>query len=243
MPPIVEMPPTRRGTILLERSVEARDGVVRLRQRLVGDDCRVMVTHESALRSLVEVVDGALSFPLAGGEVVAPRRFVLAMPPRSMLPIRFCRAEVIADGIGAPRALDAHAAPAIEDTAGATLAALDPDAGVPPAIARARVCLHEQLGCAAPVQRAAARAGIAAETLARAFAAAYRVTPKQYCHRARLFDAAIRIFGGDSVLEAALRAGFNDLTRFYVQFRSVLGSTPGSYARLRNRQDRARARP
>jgi AraC-like DNA-binding protein len=84
---------------------------------------------------------------------------------------------------------------------------------------------------------------MAPETLARRFADAYRITPKQYCHRARLFDAAILLFDGASVLDAALRAGFNDLTRFYTQFRRLLGGTPGAYARIRQRQDAvARAR-
>jgi hypothetical protein len=44
-------------------------------------------------------------------------------------------------------------------------------------------------------------------------------------------------------VDAALRAGFNDLTRCYAQLRRVLGGTPGEYAEIRNRQDpAARAR-
>jgi AraC-like DNA-binding protein len=235
------IPTTRRGGVVLDRSVRFAGGAVLMRHRFVGDDVRVIVTHEAALRSLVEVRSGALSFPLAGGEVFAPRRFVLAVPPRCVLPIRFRAAEVVTDGVGAPRALDRHAAAAMEvDGAdarahGEVLARLDPDAGVPPPIVHARACLHELLDHVAPVQRAAERVGIAPETLARAFARAYGITPKQYCHRARLFDAAIRLLEGASVLDAALRAGFNDLTRFYVQFRGLLGSTPGRYARIRRR--------
>jgi len=65
--------------------------------------------------------------------------------------------------------------------------------------------------------------------------------PRRRRQRARLFDAAILLFEGTSVLDAALRAGFNDLTRFYVQFRRVLGTTPGQYAQRRNRQAAAAA--
>ncbi len=241
VPAETAIPATRRGGLLLERSVRFAGGAVLMRHRFAGDDVRVIVTHEAALRSLVDVRAGALSVPLAGGEVVAPRRFVLAVPPRSVLPIRFHAADVVSDGVGAPRALDGHAAAALEAagddarTHGELLARLDPDAGVAPPIARARAYLHELLDDAAPVQRAAARVGIAPETLTRAFARAYGIAPKQYCHRARLFDAAIRLLEGASVLDAALRAGFNDLTRFYTQFRGLLGSTPGRYARIRRR--------
>src|SRR5262245_21701125 len=101
------IPDSRRGGIVLERSVRfARDGAVMLRQRFAGDDLRVIVTHRGSLRSLVEVRAGSVSFALAGGEVAAPRRFVLAVPPRSVLPIRFRAADVVSDGAGAARALD-----------------------------------------------------------------------------------------------------------------------------------------
>lgn len=242
----------RRGRITIERALYLVDGAVMLRQRMVGHDTRVVVTHDAALRSVVDVRRGRLVFPLAGGDVVAPARFVLAVPPRSILPLRFEHAEVIADGLGAPHALDDHAAPAVEVAAapgasarrtvalgGALIARLDADAGVAASLVRARAGLHAALGEPAPVRRVADAVGLAPETLARRFCEAYRVAPKQYCQRARLFDAAMRLFDGASVLDAALRAGFNDLTRFYVQFRRLLGGTPGQYARIRKRQDHA----
>jgi len=245
----------RRGQVTIARSLYLVDGAVMLRKRIVGHDTRVVVTHDAALRSVVEVCRGRLVIALPAGEVVAPPRFVLAMPPRSVVAMRFEHAEVIADGLGAMRALDDHDRPAIEDVApaasayravmarGALVARLDPDAGVALALVRARRALHDAIADPAPVRIAAAAAGLAAETLARRFADAYQISPKQYCQRARLFDAAMLLFDGASVLDAALRAGFNDLTRFYVQFRRLLGGTPGQYAQIRKRQELvARAR-
>lgn len=246
----------QRGRVTIERALYLVDGAVMLRKRIVGHDTRVVVTHDAALRSVVEVRRGRLVIPLAGGDVVAPARFVLAVPPRSVLALRFEHAEVIADGLGAAHALDDHATPAIEIApapgssarravalGGALVARLDPDAGVANVLVRARAALHAAIGEPAPVRSAADAVGIAPETLARGFADAYRIAPKQYCQRARLFDAAMLLFDGASVLEAALRAGFNDLTRFYVQFRRLLGGTPGQYARIRKRQElAARAR-
>jgi AraC-like DNA-binding protein len=246
----------RRGGIVIERSLYLAEGVAMLRQRFSGNDTRVVVTHEAGIRSVVEVRRGRLVIPLASGDFVAPARFVMAVPPRSIIALRFEHAEVITEGTGAAHRLDGHATPAIEAVAasssaarhamavtGHVLAQLDPDVALAAPLVRARAALHAAIGTPAPVRAAAAAAGMAPETLARRFADAYRITPKQYCHRARLFDAAILLFDGASVLDAALRAGFNDLTRFYTQFRRLLGGTPGAYARIRKRQDAvARAR-
>jgi methylphosphotriester-DNA--protein-cysteine methyltransferase len=244
----------RRGRITLERSLHVVDGVLVLRQRFAGDDTRWVVTHDAALRALVEVRSGRLVVPLASGDVVAPPRFVLAVPPRSILPLRFEDAEVDSLGTCAFDRLDAHASPAIEAARdepalspprayravlrpGPVLAQLDADAGVAGLLVRARAVLHAAIASPAPVRIAAAAVGIAPATLTRRFTEAYQMAPKLYCHRARLFDAATLLLQGASVIDAALRAGFNDLTRFYVQFRRRLGETPAAYARIRKRQE------
>lgn len=257
------LPTTRRGGISVERAIRFAPGVALMRQRFEGDDLRVIVTHEGSLRAIVEVHAGELHLGVTRA-LSTPSRFVLSVPPRSVLAMRFRAAIVSSDGAGAPRALDRHHVPTLEtfelgngvrpsanphdDAADdpriirRVLATIDPDDGVPAAIAFARRALHDHLGDAAPVRRVAQLAGMAPETLTRAFTQAYGIAPKAYCHRARLFDAALRLLDGASILETALRVGFNDLTRFYAQFRGVLGATPGRYARIRNRQDAGDAR-
>ena len=42
---------------------------------------------------------------------------------------------------------------------------------------------------------------------------------------------------GATILEAAFEAGFRDLKRFYVQFKRLLGTTPGAYVQVKKRQD------
>jgi AraC-like DNA-binding protein len=239
----------RRGAIVVHRSLHLEAGVPVLRQRFVGSDTRVIVTHDASLRSVVEVRGGRLWLGAAPGEVLAPARFVLAVPPRAVLVMRFDRADVRAEGTGAARALDGHAAPTVEDLPAATppsvaiarpqrpIAELDRDLGVAPELGAARARLHEVIGALAPVRIAAAAVGLRPETLTRRFAAAYGIEPKRYCHRARLFDAAVRLFAGGSIVDAALDGGFNDLKRFYVQFRRLLDATPGEYAAIRKRQD------
>jgi transcriptional regulator GlxA family with amidase domain len=163
---------------------------------------------------------------------------VLAVPPRSVLVMRFEQADVSAKGTGAVGALDGHRVPSIEQTEAApSNVPLDPDLGVAPVLATARARLHDVIGAPAPVRTVAAAVDLRPETLTRRFAATYGIEPKHYCHRARLFDAAVRLFAGATIVDAALEAGFNDLKRFYVQFRRLLHATPGEYAAIRKRQD------
>lgn len=255
------LPETMRGAISLRRKLlRAHDGLIGLAQVFEGDGVRVIVTHGAWLLALVETTRGKVSFPLARGEIVAPRRFVLSLPPQTVLPMRFASAVVRSDGVASfadgvvlgpePALLDASgvgAAPLdLRSARGAARAklvfALDADAAVASHVARARRALHDMLGHAAPVREAARKANVAPETLTRAFEDAYRITPKQYCHRARLFAGALRLLSGKTILEAAFDAGFNDVTRFYTQFRRLLGATPGAYAAIRKRQDAARDR-
>lgn len=249
------LPDTTRGTIKLRRKLlRAEGGLVGLAQEFEGDGVRVIVTHGACLLALIETSKGAVSFPLASGELAAPRRFLLSLPPRSVLPIRFDRAIVRSHGVASfaplvsetPALLRTRLDAVPLDLRGAREAAradllcsLDADAGVAPYVARARRKLHDMLGRVAPVRDAARDAGVAAETLARAFQHAYQISPKQYCHRARLFAAALRLLSGKAIVETALDAGFNDVTRFYTQFRRLLGSTPAAYTAIRKRQDAA----
>lgn len=244
---------TRRGQLTVCRQVlPARDGLIGLRQVFSGSDLRVVVTHEASVVALVQVEAGAVTFPLASGEVAAPRRFLLALPPRGIVPIRFHGASVRSDGIAdfAPlwsgkaalwpsalcdMPLSRGAVRALLDPAAATL--LDADAAIAPAVVRARALLHDQLALPAPVRVAALRVGLAADTLTRLFSSAYALPPKQYCHRARLFEAVLRLLSGRSILETALAVGFNDVSRFYRQFKRVVCATPGEYAEIRKRQD------
>jgi AraC-like DNA-binding protein len=237
----------RDGLSIERRLLPSRDGRVWLEQRFRGDGTRTIVTHRAMVLTEIAVCEGTLSFPLASGEIEAPPRFLLAVPPRSALPLRFERARLESRGMadfGAAR----FDAPLL--VAGGTLAdvpdpwlapdaiRLDADRAVSVGVRQARQALHELLMHRAPVGSAARRVGLAAETLARGFVRAYGVSPMQYCQRARVFEAVLRLLSGAQVVEAGLDAGFSDVGRFYAAFRRLVGATPGRYARVKNRQDR-----
>jgi AraC-like DNA-binding protein len=249
---VVRLPSTLRGGVHLGREVlVARDGLVALRRSFAGNGTRTIVTHGASLLARVEVGSGAVSFPLASGVVRAPRTFLLALPPRSVLPIAFDRAHVTSEGVAGfapylasgPAMLEASGGPMPLDLAGvreaargSVIAELDADRGVPRPVALARQMLHELLTSPAPIRIASRGTRIAPETLSRLFRRAYALGPKEYCHRARLFEAALYLLSGRRIVEAAFAAGWGDLSRFYAQFRRLVGATPGAYA-IKKRQD------
>lgn len=242
------LPATRRGGLLLERALlRGARGMPALRQRMVGSDDRVIVTHRAGLAALVEVTRGRLFFLLGQRALRAPTRFVLVVPQRSLLRLRFDDAEVNSDGLGvfAPLSGSPHvrqAGPTVplelaSLLRGAPERELPCDLGVEPATARARRALHEHMGELAPVRRAARSAGVCPDTLTRSFGKAYGITPKRYCTRARLFDAALQLLDGADIVSAAFDSHFGDVSRFYAQFRGLLGATPGRYRAIGKRQD------
>lgn len=234
-----------RGGVSIERHLLAAGrGRVSLAQTFRGSGVRAVVTHGASLATEIRVLEGALSFPLAGGELAAPARFLLCVPPRSALRIRFSGAWVesvgnaaLGEGSGGPAFLVPGAGlDDAGDEAGPRIE-LDADRGVARPVRAARAALHELLVHPAPVRAAARRIGVASETLTRGFSRAYGVSPKQYCQRARVFEAVLRLLAGEPVIAAGFAAGFADLGRFYAAFRRIVGATPGGYARIRNRQD------
>lgn len=111
------------------------------------------------------------------------------------------------------------------------------DEGVPAPWVQARRLLHHVLAHPAPVRHVSQQLDVCPETLSRRFSRAYGLSAKQYCHKARLFEAVLRIISGATIVESAFTAGFCDLKRFYQQFRRILGTTPGEYSRVKKRQD------
>jgi AraC-like DNA-binding protein len=245
---------SQRAGVRIERKlVPAGAGLVGLAQTFRGDGMRVVVTHRAALVAQVTVREGELSFPRAGADVPAPAEFVLVIPPRTIVRMCFRGARVDSLGVagdsqlsGPPSlrtfirfALERDAA--TRAAAGARLADLDPDRGVPRFVVAARAAMHLHLGHPAPVRRTAGAVGVAPETLTRGFQRAYGIGAKEYCHRARLFEAVLSLLGGAAIAQSAFEAGFNDLKRFYAQFRRAIGATPGAYS-IKKRQDGGRPR-
>jgi AraC-like DNA-binding protein len=250
---LTALKPNRRGQLTLQRSLlPAGSGLVGFSQTFRGSDTRVVVTHGAFLVARVEVLAGRMVFPLPSAEISVGERFVFFIPPRSVLPMRFEGAHVVSTGVAGFSSVKLSEATALADEGIAecvdkvevdrllrapVLHALNADAGVAESWVQARRMMHEVLAHPAPVRSVARSLGMPVETLCRGFSRAFGLPPKQYCHRARLFEAVLRLAAGATIVESAFTAGFGDLKRFYQQFRRIVGTTPGEYARVKKRQD------
>jgi AraC-like DNA-binding protein len=219
---------------------------------MTGSGERVIVTHAAGLLADVRVLSGRVELATATQRSVAPDHFVLIVPQRSVLRVHYHDALVESDGLGSfepipgPACLR-RARPNLALTLEALLATelsveLPADHGVSLPLVAARALLHDHLHALAPVRRAARESDMNPDVFARRFQRAYGLLPKQYCTRARLFDAVLQLCRGLSIADTAFAAGWNDLSRFYAQFRRIVGATPGQYTRVGKRQD-ARERP
>lgn len=250
--PLIQLTLQRHRLRLQRKVLPRQDAFIGLEQIFDGNGLRTLVTHDAFVVTCIEIRAGTLSMPLPSGEVLLPARLVLFIPPRCVVPMHFADASVHSTGIAgfdsnrvdrlaflpvdaAPSFADADAILRLQRSPG--VCRLEPEGGVPFAIRKARALLHEGLGELRLIQKVARQAGMSTEALGRGFRAAYQLTPRAYCQKARIFHAVLKILSKRSIIESALEAGFADLKRFYVQFRKLHGGTPGAYEKARKRQD------
>ena len=76
------------------------------------------------------------------------------------------------------------------------------------------------------IARIARRLRISHEHLSRQFKKDYGVSPSRYLHALRVAEATFRLSLGREIVDVSLDAGYNDLSRFYKQFRKNTGTSP-----------------
>jgi len=77
------------------------------------------------------------------------------------------------------------------------------------------------------IGRIAARLGVTHEHLSRQFKRDFDMTPSNYFRQLRVADASVRLAGGEEIINVAQDVGYNDLSRFYKQFRETTNTSPG----------------
>ena len=78
------------------------------------------------------------------------------------------------------------------------------------------------------IARIAARLGVSAAHLSRQFKHDYGLTPSGYLRQVRVADAPLRLARGEAIVEVSQAVGYNDLSRFYKQFRATTSTSPGA---------------
>jgi len=77
------------------------------------------------------------------------------------------------------------------------------------------------------ISRIAKRLNISHEHLSRQFKKDFGLSPSKYLHQLRVAEASFRLSRGDEIIDISQDVGYNDLSRFYKQFRKKYDTSPG----------------
>lgn len=77
------------------------------------------------------------------------------------------------------------------------------------------------------IARIAARLGVTHEHLSRQFKRDFGMSPSDYFRKLRVADAPLRLARGEEIISVSQDVGYNDLSRFYKQFRKTTNTSPG----------------
>jgi AraC-like DNA-binding protein len=78
------------------------------------------------------------------------------------------------------------------------------------------------------ISRIAGRLKVSPEHLSRTFKQDLGLTPSQYLRKLRVADATFRLSQGEQIIDISHDVGYNDLSRFYKQFRKTTNTSPGA---------------
>jgi AraC-like DNA-binding protein len=76
--------------------------------------------------------------------------------------------------------------------------------------------------------RIATRLGVTAEHLSRQFKRDFGMSPGNYLRQLRVADAPLMLARGEEIVNVSQDVGYNDLSRFYKQFRKTTDTSPGA---------------
>lgn len=92
---------------------------------------------------------------------------------------------------------------------------------------KAKKLIDENYRIYPSIGRIAARIEVSHEHLSRQFKRDYGMSPSAYLHRLRVADATDRLSRDEGIIDISMDVGYNDLSRFYKQFRKSMGTSPG----------------
>jgi len=76
------------------------------------------------------------------------------------------------------------------------------------------------------IAKVAERLKVSHAHLSRQFKRDYEMTPSEYLHHLRVADATLRLSLGEAIIDISHEVGYNDLSRFYKQFRKKTTTSP-----------------
>ncbi len=92
---------------------------------------------------------------------------------------------------------------------------------------KAKRLIDENYSVHPSIARIAGRLKVSHEHLSRQFKRDYEMTPSAYLRELRVADATFRLTTGEKIIDISQDVGYNDLSRFYKQFRKTTRTSPG----------------
>lgn len=92
---------------------------------------------------------------------------------------------------------------------------------------RAKKLIDENYHVYPSIARIADRIDVSHEHLTRQFKRDLGMTPSAYLHQLRTAEATQKLSMGEEIIDISMDVGYNDLSRFYKQFRKNMGTSPG----------------
>lgn len=101
---------------------------------------------------------------------------------------------------------------------------------------KAKRLIDENYSVHPSIARIAGRLKVSHEHLSRQFKRDYEMTPSAYLRELRVADATFRLTTGEKIIDISQDVGYNDLSRFYKQFRKTTRTSPGDCRTILNSQ-------
>ena len=229
------------------------DGVYCFEQRLAVDSDvpLTIVTCTAWLLELYELHGGAVHL-LSGSARIVPavRRFAVLFPPFSIARVCFKRTTGRVSGFADDARLPAPFAkiPTIFETSerpvfdradvfellrtGRNVQPVDLNPRASALSLRAKRMIDASYLQPTSIAAIAGRLVVTAEHLSRQFKRDFAMSPSAYLHQLRIADAPLKLARGEEIAAISSDVGYQDLSRFYRQFRKSTRSSPGACRRL-----------
>ena len=226
-------------------------GLLRLDQEVcaTGHERGLDATGRFWMLAAIEVRHGAVEYVSGGQRVPAPAKvFGVSAPPFSILEVALSRTNSHSMAFvstekasptlpGEPVAFDI-ASPDVPDSVPDLIQEFSERSSTirigrcqrpPPLALRTKAAIDETYALQIPLSAIAAELGTSASAMSRAFNGSYGIPPVRYRHLVRIMDGMMRLLEGEPVTRVFQDVGFEDLSRFYRQFKRYTLSPPSVY--------------
>jgi AraC-like DNA-binding protein len=239
----------RGGTLARRSSQLTSDGAYIFQDELkiAGELSAVVITCTAWLLEIYQRQAGSISFLTGGNEVLPETKcFGVFYPPFSMAKPCFRDVEAHLIGVASSKSVPDKfvSAPLVFD-----ITRLQTPTGVSKVIEilqsgknaktvavnprpsllsiRAKRLIDENYLVYPSIGRIADRLGVRHEHLSREFKRDFEMSPSNYLRQLRVADAPLKLAMGEEIISVSQDVGYNDLSRFYKQFRQTTDTSPG----------------